>query len=65
MPMIWPETAMALARARTGVAPEAGAALGVKILLLQDEAAGGEGSWIFLAFIVVVLASWLGSGQFL
>lgn len=33
---------MALAPALTGVAPEAEAALGVKILLLQDEAAGGE-----------------------
>lgn len=35
-------TAMALARARTGVAPEAEAVLGVKILLLQDEAAARE-----------------------
>ena len=47
--MIRPETAMALARARTGVAPEAVAALGVKILPLQDEAAGEEGIWIILA----------------
>lgn len=43
MLMMGSGTAMALARARTGVAPEAEAVLGVKILLLQDEAAGGEG----------------------
>ena len=52
MPMIWPETAMALVRARTGIAPEAGAALGAKLL---EGGAAGEystrmGCWIILFF---------------